>query len=170
MALGAGDLGKMKKDSKLWDLKKSPAENASIALPQLAAEFFSKGRKTAAGTSYDELHKFRLTVKRFRYTMDAFRRLYGPGLEQRIDKLRTIQQILGQLNDCVATRRMLERRPDAGTEEIQQVLKLIDSRVAVKARKFKQFWTEDFDANRQESSWTTYLARQAGRKGSRAKK
>jgi CHAD domain-containing protein len=160
----------MKKEKKLWDPEKRPAENAGSALPQLAAEFFSSGRKTAAEAgSYQELHRFRLSVKRFRYTMEAFRPLYGPGLEQRIERLRTIQQLLGAVNDCAVTRRMLERRQDAGTEEIQQVVQFIDARIAKKTSEFKRFWIEDFDADGEELSWKNYLARQAGRKASRTK-
>jgi CHAD domain-containing protein len=169
VAVGAGVIRKMKKEKKLWDSKKSPAANAGVALPRLAAEFFESGRKTAAteAESYEELHRFRLSVKRFRYTMEAFRPLYGPGLDQRIARLRTVQQLLGSVNDCAATRRMLKRRQDAETEEIRHVLKFIDSRIAAKARKFKQFWIEDFDATGEELSWKNYLARQAGRKASR---
>lgn len=160
----------MKRRRKLWDPHKRPAENASSVLPQLAAEFFASGRKAAKETSYEALHKFRLTVKRFRYTLEAFRPLYGPGLEQRIEKLRTIQQLLGHLNDCATTRRLLERSADAGTEEVQQVVEFIDSRSASAARKVTRHWIEDFDANGEESIWKRYLARQANRKASRAKR
>ena len=158
----------MKAKQPLWSAKKSPEENARARLPELAAEFFAGGRKAAIETSATALHDFRLNVKRFRYMIEAFRPLYGPGLETRLEALRKVQQLLGALNDCATTGRMLRASGHAATEEVQSVLVFVEKRGQAKTRKFRKYWTEEFDREGEEAKWVTYLARQAS--GARARK
>jgi len=64
-------------------LRSSPEDAALLArteLPPLAADFFKAGRKTILkADSSTRLHEFRLTAKRFRYTMELFRDFYEIG-------------------------------------------------------------------------------------------
>src|SRR2546426_12184826 len=113
----SGDLGlpvkrkssALKKPLKIrWEGSKSVAENASEKLPEMARRFFEAGRELAGDAwSFKSLHRFRLHTKRFRYTLELFRKCYGPGLAQRLEALRTLQQHLGDINEC-ATEEALE--------------------------------------------------------------
>ena len=49
------------------------------------------------------MHKFRLRTKRFRYTLEMFKDLYGPGMLKRIESLKQVQTYLGDINDCIVT-------------------------------------------------------------------
>ncbi|QOY85358.1 CHAD domain-containing protein [Paludibaculum fermentans] len=82
-----------------------PADDAALqareALPPLASEFFDAGRKAAVQAgSAKKLHAFRLSAKRFRYTLELFRPFYGPVFLQRLERVRQIQSLLGKRQDC----------------------------------------------------------------------
>jgi CHAD domain-containing protein len=136
-----------------WDSADSPQQNASRKLPQLARAYFHAGRalfsaEPAAGT----FHKFRLETKRFRYTLELFHPCYGPGLEERLKLLRSIQDLLGEINDCATTQKLLRVRPS-------RVAKFLERRMALRARTLRTLWRQAFDSSRQEIWWTNYLAR-----------
>jgi CHAD domain-containing protein len=152
-----------KKGARLWDGSAGAAENAKKALPRLATRFFRKGRKLVAeNASYEQLHAFRLEAKRFRYTLELFRPLYGPGLERRLAALRQLQQYLGEINDCVVTRTLFEnlgaqRSRDAG------LFRFLDQEASRIAAEYRLYWSETFDQPGQERLWTAYLRTFAGR-------
>ena len=147
-----------------WEGHKSVAENASEKLPELARGFFKAGGELGADASFKALHRFRLLTKRFRYTLELFRPCYGPGLERRIEALRTLQQYLGEINDCATTQALLVARdslPEAERDRLVcQVAELAGSRIA----KFHRHWQGGFAAPRRENWWTDYLVRFAGRR------
>ena len=144
-----------------WEGHKSVAENASEKLPELARGFFEAGGGLGPDASFKALHRFRLLTKRFRYTLELFRPCYGPGLERRIEALRTLQQYLGEINDCATTQALLVARDNLPEGErdrlVCQVAELAKSRIA----KFHRHWQGDFAA---ENWWTDYLVRFAGRR------
>ncbi len=47
-----------------------------------------------------QLHEIRKGLKRLRYTLELFLPLYGERLEEQIKKIKTLQDILGELHDC----------------------------------------------------------------------
>jgi len=145
-----------------WEGHKSVAENATEKLPELARGFFEAGGGLGPDASFKALHRFRLLTKRFRYTLELFRPCYGPGLEERIEALRTLQQYLGEINDCATTQALLERDniPEAERDRlVRQVAELAGSRIS----KFRRHWQENFAAPGRENWWTNYLLRFAGR-------
>ena len=102
-----------KKKKKLWKGKQSLGENLRRRLPELARDYFAAGRVALApGTTWDEMHQFRLATKRFRYTLESFRDAYGLGLNARIEKLRGVQTFLGDINDLVVTSAMIADQPE----------------------------------------------------------
>src|SRR5262249_40223558 len=129
-----------------------------------ARGFFAAGGELGADASFKALHRFRLLTKRFRYTLELFRPCYGPGLEQRIEALRLLQQYLGEINDCATTQAMLVARNDLPEAErdrlVCQMAELAGSRIA----KFHRYWQGDFALERRENWWTDYLVRFAGRR------
>jgi len=136
-----------------WTASSSVAENAIAHLPGLALQYFRNGRALSQKRlSPRTLHRFRLETKRFRYTLELFRPCYGPGLDQRIEKLREIQNQLGEINDCAATIEMLGRaHPSFAT--------FLKRRMAAKMGALHSYWQRTFDAAGQETWWTNYLLR-----------
>ena len=136
-----------------WDSAKSAEENASQKLPALAQVYFQAGRALfAAKRSARAFHKFRLETKRFRYTLELFQPCYGPGLEQRLRLLRNIQDLLGEINDCATTQKLLGAQPVV-------VSRFLERRLAIKRRALRMCWQQAFNGAGQESWWTNYLAR-----------
>ena len=135
-----------------WEAGAGAAANARRELPRLAADYFAGVRKTLAeDPTLPELHRVRLATKRLRYTLELFRPCYGPGLETRLAALRFIQQLLGEVNDCVSAGKLLPKSMRAH-EYVQR-------RGEAKAGEFRKHWAEVFDAPGQESRWTAFLGR-----------
>jgi CHAD domain-containing protein len=127
------------------------------------ADYFSRSRRLLAGEpSPAELHRLRLWTKRLRYTLELFRSCYGPGLETRLKELRSIQQLLGEINDCVAGAGLLERAMD-GSRDKNRVRQFLDSKASGKAAEFRKHWTGAFDAPGREAWWCEYLASPSSR-------
>lgn len=150
-----------KSDRAEWQDQATPAANARRELPPLVSRYFATVREALCrNPAPPELHRLRLATKRLRYTLELFRPCYGPGLETRIEELRAIQQLLGDVNDSVATGRLL-----AGTmpksPDRTRVEKHLEERAASKALEFRKHWNEVFDAAGRERWWTTYLKREA---------
>jgi len=140
-----------------WEAGAGAAANARRELPKLTAHYFAEVRKLLAeDPSPTELHRVRLATKRLRYTIELFRPCYGPGLETRLAALRTIQQMLGEVNDSVAAAKLLPKSMRARD--------FVERRGEEKAAEFRKHWAEVFDAAGQEQLWTGFLKRRA-RKG-----
>ena len=119
---------------KQWKRKLSLRDNLQRTLPALATQYFEAGRDALAeGRTWQEMHAFRLLTKRFRYTLEIFQKAYGPGLEARIESLRSVQTQLGDINDCVVTAAMLS--DVAGTERARERLAARAEKRTAKLRK-----------------------------------
>jgi CHAD domain-containing protein len=141
-----------------WDDSKSAAENARLVLPKLTQEFFRRGRQVVESSpSTEDLHQFRLSLKRFRYTLELFRPCYGTGLEQRLNALKQMQEHLGAMNDCEATSRLIEST--VGATENGEFLAFLKGRCDEQRLGFLSHWRETFDAPGQEAWWVNYLSR-----------
>ena len=144
-----------------WDDRVGAAANARRKLPALLAAYFANVRGLLEKEpSPPKLHRLRLATKRLRYTLELFRPCYGPGLETRLAELRHVQQLLGEVNDSVATRRFLSKAMQASPQRTR-VAKFLDQRTAHTALEFRKQWTEVFDAPGRERWWTGYLRREA---------
>jgi|YNPMSStandDraft_1061717.scaffolds.fasta_scaffold17923_3 CHAD domain-containing protein len=157
-----------RKSTPNWDASADTAAAAREHLPALAARYFAAGRKTFARKADPEtLHAFRIETKRFRYTLELFQPLYGPGLAERLELLRKVQQYLGDINDCVITERLL-RSTSADGGPPKKLLRALAARSRQRRRKLIEFWRQNFDAPGAEQSWVRYLRAWAGRTGRRA--
>ena len=141
-----------------WDQRAGVAANARRELPPMVSAYFSRVRDSLAeGATPRKLHRLRLASKRLRYTLEVFRPCYPAGLEHRLDALKKLQDWLGEVNDAVASARLLrgalKRRP--------KVRKFLEDRAAAQAAEFVRHWKEAFDAAGQEAWWTGFLARNA---------
>jgi CHAD domain-containing protein len=128
----------------------SAAENARLVLPKMTRKYFEAGRKAIEGRQPpEELHGFRLETKRFRYTLEMFRPLYGPNLDRYLKALRELQGALGKVSDYQAIQRVLPNDPELN-KQIERVLK-------GKVKSLRQSW-RSFDSNGQLKRWRSYLS------------
>ena len=147
----------MKKHAKFqWNSRKSPAENARAVLPTLARDYFDLGQKAAElKVSASRLHAFRLASKRFRYTLEMFESVYGPGLGARLKQVHRIQQVLGEIQDCVAVSAMDLCRKNP------RLLAWLNRRAREKRAEFRKLWNKEFALPIVQRRWIAYLIRYA---------
>jgi CHAD domain-containing protein len=152
-----------------WDEAASTPANARERLPAIAQSYFDQGRKLLdPSSSTSAMHRFRLETKAFRYTLELFRPCFGPALDRYLSGLREIQDCLGALNDCAATRDLIaEKLPkhDPGREKIDAVLAELGRR---ESAKFRRYWSRSFDSPGQERRWLNYLSRRSAKSRSAA--
>lgn len=128
----------------------SAAANTRMVLPKMARKYFETGREVFAGKrSPEKLHAFRLKTKRFRYTLELFRPLYGPSLEGYLKALRELQGALGKVSDYQAIRRVLSND--------RELKRQIDRALKGKLKNLRQSWNV-FDSDGKLKRWRTYLA------------
>ena len=100
-----------------WNERRSPRENAHTELPALIESYYKEFHEELAKDQPPEkLHRLRLATKKLRYTLELFRDCCGEEFENDLGRLRTIQQVLGNINDCVAAWRLLSKKLPAGDE------------------------------------------------------
>ena len=134
-----------------WKPSQSAAESARALLPKLAEQYFEAGRKAAAGYKKPKaLHRFRIATKRFRYTLELFRPVYGPSLDRRLKVLRGLQESLGKVSDYQTIRKLLSDG-HALESKLQKGIKK-------NSREFGRRW-KALDSNSQLKRWKAYLAR-----------
>ena len=139
-----------------WDEQLDAAANARRELPRLAADYFARARKLLSeDPSPARLHALRLDTKRLRYTLELFRPCYGPGLEARVQSLRRVQQLLGEVNDIVTAVALLPKGARGR--------RFLQNRAQAKAQEFRKHWSVTMDAPGQADRWMAYLARMARR-------
>ncbi len=132
---------------------------ARVELPPLAADFFKAGRKTVLkADSSTRLHEFRLTAKRFRYTLELFRDFFGPVYGEKLERVREIQSLLGKRQDyAVLAERLAPFAPI--DDALQAALKASEMRGLRCEDEFRRYWAEIFDAPGEELKWQRYLMR-----------
>jgi CHAD domain-containing protein len=128
----------------------SAGESARILLPKMARRYFEAGRQAVDSKHPPEqLHDFRLETKRFRYTLELFRPLYGPNLDRYLKALRGLQGALGKVSDYQAIGRVL-----ASDRELKSQ---IERALKSKIKELRRCWRA-FDSPGQLKRWRTYLA------------
>ncbi len=140
------------------------ARYAAGELPLLARKFFKRGRRAAAiDVPPAALHQFRLAAKRFRYVVELFRPVYGPGLSARLAALRSVQRHLGEVSDCATACELLRdaSKPLARTAALAS--RRIEALNQQRMRAFRLHWKRTFDSPLKERNWVFYLTRFAGR-------
>jgi len=121
------------------DSKPSTVEDmARRKLPRLAQRFFREGRRVARqGSPAEEMHRFRLTAKKFRYTLELFAGLYGAAGADWLEQVKTVQTLLGDIHDAWVARGLVE---DMGASA--EMVAAFKRRQRRKMREFRQTWEE----------------------------
>jgi CHAD domain-containing protein len=139
-----------------WDKRAGVAANARRQLPPMVSAYFSQVREfLAEDVKPRELHRLRLASKRLRYTLELFRACYPAAMEERLGALKKLQDRLGEVNDAVASGRLLH----GALRGQPKVRKFLKDRAGERAAAFMRHWKETFDAAGQQEWWTDFLAR-----------
>jgi len=133
-----------------WAGEEAVEANARRVLPAMAREYFAAGRKIVSSEPDPaELHPFRLKTKQIRYTLEGFQGIYGESVTALLEKLKPVQDALGEVNDAVATRAEF----DLG-KKFDGFLK---KRAREKAKEFFKAWKKEFDVPGEEDKWVAEL-------------
>jgi len=142
-----------------WKERVEPGANVRRELPRMMTDYFMAVRELLqTDPAPAALHEARLASKAVRYTLELFRPCYGPGLEARLEALRKVQQILGEVNDAAMVQRLLARS-SMPRRHNQVAAEFAAARAQERAREFRKQWTEAFDAPGQLQWWVEYLSR-----------
>jgi CHAD domain-containing protein len=135
--------------NKPWNDQSGIRENLQARLPKIVAAFFRRGRKAMKPSrAWDDMHEFRLSTKEFRYTLELFRPFYGATLNTRLESLRKIQQLLGDVSDAVATRKLIK-----GMAEAAPLREKLAKRAETKLKTLRTYWRQEFDAEGELEGW-----------------
>ena len=128
----------------------SVQDHARRLLSSMAAEFFKRGNGAAdPDATPTQLHGFRIASKKFRYTMELFSKSYGSALNARIKRVKQLQTILGDVNDCVTMKDILSGDV-AG--------KRLDKRQRRKTAQFRKLWESGFVEPSIATKWVADLS------------
>lgn len=142
-----------------WQWAAGPGENARRMLPPWVAKFFVDGEIVVdARGDHQVLHQFRLHTKQLRYALEVFLPVYGAELKPKLLALRTLQDRMGAINDCVTVLAL----PGVDRAAAQAVNRLLVKREAA----LRRYWRETFPPP-SSKRWIRDLMRQR-RKHSRS--
>jgi len=108
-------------------------DQAKRELPRTAKALFR------SSTSNSGLHKLRIRAKKFRYTLELFQQAYGEAGKARIEQLRDVQTLLGDINDLRTARNLLD---DLGAG--RKVTAALKKKQRKKIREFRSLWEVQF--------------------------
>lgn len=127
----------MRQDSRL-----AMEEVAHKILPARASQFLRCGEDAARpNTAAEQLHEFRIALKKFRYSLEAFTEMNGSGAAAWFEQLKRTQQLLGAVNDCRTARSVIASL--GKHRKIETALKAQQDR---KMREFRRFWAREFSS------------------------
>ena len=73
----------------------------------MAKDFFERGNAAAnPKAAPDELHRFRIAAKKFRYSIELLAPLYGATLIRWLERIKGVQTLLGDINDYETVRQI----------------------------------------------------------------
>ena len=115
---------------------------AANSLPRLLQRFFTAGNSAVSHESGEKLHEFRIQAKKLRYTLELFVPLYGAAMEEWIQRIKSVQNALGKMNDY---RSVLAMAGDANSgKKLIAALKKSERR---HVRDFRGTWAEQFSSS-----------------------
>jgi len=123
--------------------------DVSRLLVRLSRNFIRRGNKVASHLKAAPLHKFRLAAKRFRYSME----LFEPALPLKpwIDEIKCLQDLLGEANDCRASRQLLRQyMGKRGAPKLRSALRASQKQ---EAHEFQQLWDKRFGKTARAHRW-----------------
>jgi CHAD domain-containing protein len=126
-----------------------PESAARRILRTRIKEFYSHWPDPDQTPTLEQLHNLRISGKRLRYSAESLRDLYPDKLALLIDLLKRGQDMLGELQDCVTQRDMIEdqlarmRHRDPQNDQSAVLEKLIseyEQRQSILFAQFREIW------------------------------
>lgn len=140
---------------------------AKRLLPGMVKEHFRRG-EAAVGKKMPahKIHRFRIAAKKFRYTLDFFTPLYAGALPLLIERLKDVQTLLGDINDCASARRIVKAEATGqGAEGVRrEVLSGLKERQRKKTEEFREQYTAEFSSASARRQWLDSVGRVNSRK------
>jgi CHAD domain-containing protein len=139
-------------------LAEEPIEStAQRELPRMARDFFKKGKR-AAGTkaSIEELHQFRISAKKFRYTLELLDCVCDDSLVRLQEPMKRTQTLLGDINDIATLQQMV-----LGHKGAHAVEQWLEKRQQKRIDEFRRYWKEQFGAPETATEWIERLSHPA---------
>ena len=113
-------------------------ESVEHMLKKLTEDFLKAGEKASdPDATARRIHGFRIAAKEFRYSLELLEPLRGARLAPWLDRVKAVQSILGDVNDCETVGRMAAQW-GAG----EALLKKIERRQRRKIEKFRREWAQ----------------------------
>lgn len=136
------------------DFGKAPTvETARQMLPGMAQDFFERGDEAAGVKAHPrELHRFRLVSKKFRYSLELFTPLCGTSLNPKLEAIRRVQTLLGDINDFETVRNMLAQYQGA-----EAMIAWLKKRQRKRLGQFREYWATTFGPAEERESWIDFL-------------
>jgi CHAD domain-containing protein len=112
-------------------------------------EFYSHWPDPNRAPTPEELHDMRISGKRLRYSAECLREFYPDQLALLIDLLKRSQDLLGDIQDCVVQRTMIEedlkrlKQRNGNSDHIpvlEEVIAEYDRRHTLLFAQFRQIW------------------------------
>ena len=139
--------------------KTSITRTAHQTLPRLADEFFERGHRAAKEkASPAELHQFRIASKKFRYSLELFLPLFGPALKPGLEKIKQVQGLLGDINDCETVRNMISEYKGTGS-----VAAWLKRKQRKRIGEFRTCWVETLGTESELRTWKDLLSHPLGK-------
>ncbi|HKX33551.1 MAG TPA: CHAD domain-containing protein [Blastocatellia bacterium] len=112
-------------------------------------EFYSHWPDPERPVTWEQLHDLRISGKRLRYSAEALREVYPDRLTCLIDLLKHSQELLGEIQDCVTQRAVIEedlsrlkqREPEhADLAVLEQIIAEHDQLRLTIFSQFRELW------------------------------
>lgn len=134
---------------------------AKRLLPGMVAEHFHRGEAAVQKKMpAHKIHRFRIAAKNFRYTLDLFAPLYTGTLPLMIDRLKDVQTLLGDINDCVAARRIVKEVTGRDNKTVRrQILSGLKDRQRKKTEEFREQYSAEFSSAVALQQWQDAVSR-----------
>ncbi len=127
-----------------------PAMDAAIRILRVRLkEFYSHWPDPDRMPTFGELHDTRISGKRLRYSAESLRALYPDKLALLIELLKRSQDLLGEIQDCLTQRRMIEgdlirlRRRKPKSDDIavfEEIISNYEQRQDLLFIQFREVW------------------------------
>lgn len=133
---------------------------ARQTLRNMTKDFFQSGDDAAGSkASAEDLHRFRIAAKKFRYSLELFAPLYGTSFDRGLERMKAAQTALGDVNDAASVASLVTEL-GGGARLVARLRK----RQRKKTEEFREFWSAEFQNGQQFKSWMDQLRVGATRK------
>lgn len=141
------------------------------ALPLRLNDLFGRENEILVPGNWHALHMTRIAAKRLRYSMELYQPCFDKSFKQRIDTVKTLQDHLGAIQDCVTLIGFLENAVEGnavnrnlgiteGTAEIiPETEKMILEQIMIRDQLYERFcvFWKDMQNERFKENLTTLI-------------